>query len=110
MPDLDIVIMQECQSCRFWATSVMSSKGDKAYTVTYRGTVWGNIWHGRGVPKWECNCRGYAFRGHCRHIEVAKDQWCGWHEMSGLAQSEIQKKKNICPKCGGETIHVQVDV
>jgi len=35
---------------------VTGSKGQK-YTVTKRG------------PKWECQCRGFAFRRDCKHVQ-----------------------------------------
>jgi uncharacterized Zn finger protein len=35
---------------------VTGSKGQK-YTVTKRG------------PKWECTCRGFAFRRDCKHVQ-----------------------------------------
>tara|TARA_Y100000310_G_scaffold290473_1_gene317694 strand:- start:2282 stop:2587 length:306 start_codon:yes stop_codon:yes gene_type:complete len=41
---------------------VLSSKGDKSYTVTYRN------------DSYSCSCPGYGFRRKCRHIEGVKAQ------------------------------------
>jgi hypothetical protein len=39
---------------------VVSSKGDKHYTVTYRN------------DSYSCSCPGYGWRRKCRHIESVK--------------------------------------
>ena len=41
---------------------VLSSKGDKHYTVTYRN------------DSYSCSCPGYGWRRKCRHIEGVKLQ------------------------------------
>ena len=41
---------------------VVSSKGDKHYTVTYRN------------DSYSCSCPGYGWRRKCRHIEGVKAQ------------------------------------
>ena len=41
---------------------VVSSKGDKHYTVTYRN------------DSYSCSCPGYGWRRKCRHIESVKVQ------------------------------------
>jgi len=41
---------------------VVSSKGDKHYTVTYRN------------DSYSCSCPGYGWRRKCRHIEGVKVQ------------------------------------
>ncbi len=41
---------------------VVSSKGDKHYTVTYRN------------DSYSCSCPGYGWRRKCRHIEGVKNQ------------------------------------
>jgi len=27
-----------------------------------------------GVPHWSCDCKGYGFHGHCKHIAIATEQ------------------------------------
>jgi len=44
------------------AWQVLSSKGDKSYTVTYRN------------DSYSCSCPGYGWRRKCRHIEGVKSQ------------------------------------
>ncbi len=44
------------------AWQVLSSKGDKSYTVTYRN------------DSYSCSCAGYGWRRKCRHIEGVKSQ------------------------------------
>jgi hypothetical protein len=41
---------------------VKSSKGDKTYTVTCKGDVWG------------CDCVGFQMRKHCRHIGEIREK------------------------------------
>jgi hypothetical protein len=45
----------------FRSFRIPSSKGDE-YTVTKRGEQWG------------CECKGFQFRGACKHIKQAKEQ------------------------------------
>ncbi len=69
-----------------------------------------------------CSCPAYKFskatinfggrmvKPECKHIERAQDEVCGWHEQwdGHPRQTEEQRKKFICPRCGGSTVAIQV--
>lgn len=42
--------------------AVPSSKGDGAYTVTF-------MQNEDGSGSWSCECKGFQYRGACRHVE-----------------------------------------
>lgn len=65
-----------------------------------------------------CECPGYMNHGHCKHQIIAHKSLCRWDSIDGTiyepvgkearyvapdAQSPVQKKKKICPACGGPT-------
>lgn len=49
-----------------------------------------------------CECKGFQFRGNCKHVAQAMSQNCGWdsHYDDGEA------KDGKCPNCGSDTITV----
>ncbi len=109
MPDLDIVMMQQCKSL-----SVTSAKVGE-YFLTGIGLE--RLWPA-------CTCSAYKFCKHgtthfgrqkvpnwCKHIHQYHDNLCAWHEQDGThAQTDEQRKNMLCPKCGGETEWVRVAV
>lgn len=72
-----------------WVVKVPSntSKG-VLYEVTFPPEV---------KPK--CSCEGFAWRGKCSHVNL-EDFECDWVEGMFPAQTEEEKAKNLCPKCG----------
>lgn len=89
MPDLTIEIMQQCAQLGRTSVSVTGSKG-ATYTVT---------------PD-SCTCLGFQYRHYCKHIELAVQQRCSWHELYG----DAIEQDGICPDCGGPTEYVRVAV
>lgn len=62
------------------------------------------------LPPWErtedeivCECPSYEFRGKCRHQREALNLVCNWSALDGKPQLAVEKKKMICPECGGRT-------
>lgn len=65
-------------------------------------TVFCNSW--ASPNEFICECRGYQYRGHCRHQHVAADKLCGWDSESGSEQqSDTERITQTCPRCGGPT-------
>ena len=50
-----------------------------------------------------CTCKGFEFRGHCRHQHEVII--CGWEELVGPEeQDDTQWEDHLCPRCGNDTI------
>ena len=94
MADLSIQYMYQCESHN--RATVIGSKGQKVQLRSFRG-------------RWECECKGYTYRGSCRHITEAKNG-CMWHQqVEGGEPVEVNGEKR-CPECGGPVEVVKVGV
>ena len=85
MPDFVNEPFAYCESVENFVATV----GD--YVVTHGHTPFGECHYG-----WQCTCKGFKFRKYCKHIEIAKQDFCGWDEFvdgDGV-------KHNTCPSCG----------
>jgi hypothetical protein len=72
---------------------VESSEGGRTYTVT-TPTMLGND------AVCDEECKGYMFRGKCRHIQEAIDRAvCFWGGSEG---------ETNCPSCGREAVEIIV--
>ena len=87
MPDLTIVIMQQCKGQRVFNIG--------GYTQT-----------GIGTEQPTCTCKGYKYKKMCKHIGEAQDRLCSYHEQIHGEPEE----DGICPFCGGPTEYVRVGV
>lgn len=115
MFDLELVPMQMCASINGPRTMGVPSDSDPLKTYTVSGLFCERTW-----PK--CTCPGYRFARKkvnfggrmvpelCKHILKAQEMVCGWHQLTGKAQTEEQRKNHICPECGGPTVDVLVGV
>ena len=56
-----------------------------------------------------CGCKGFEFRGNCKHLREAVDSLCSWTTESDLKQSPQQEMMAECPKCGAETVALMQD-
>jgi hypothetical protein len=51
-----------------------------------------------------CDCKGYQFRGSCRHQKEAHLNHCGWNAVEGPEKAtDEQEAEKVCPRCGGPT-------
>lgn len=87
--------------CRTWEgwqpVEVPSSSGEDVYVVLVN--PWGD------TRENICHCKGYSYRGECRHQQEAVLKLCHWHSLrpNALQQTPEQQTQKICPKCGGPT-------
>jgi hypothetical protein len=93
-----------CQQNEFFHKKVEGSKGE-TYHVQY----------GVGIPgpygaNWSCTCKGFEFRGTCKHVKQAESEKCdyGWEAAAGSPITEWPDGK--CPKCGSPAVGVKVAV
>lgn len=90
MTDFNIVIRQQCKDLSKMHVQV----GD--YTVT----------RSHGYEFDHCSCKGYKFRHDCKHLDIALDSLCSWHQEFGIPI----EKDGVCPECNGETEYVRFAV
>lgn len=103
MPDLTIEYSQVCAHDAY-TEKVPSSSGKGSYEVH----VWKNL---DGEIFLKCECRGFEFRGKCKHSEALKSKLCDWDERVGPeTQTPQQEMEAICPRCGSETRVTRVAV
>ena len=107
MPDLSIEYAVTCASNIDWGpVEVESSNGKSAYNVS-----WGrNSDSNDALFGWHCECKGFQYRGTCRHMKQveASGKRCGWN---GTLEPGLSTGINdSCPDCGGETMVFKVAV
>ena len=87
-----------CASCFYWETLVEGSTGN-----TYH-VHWGRN-EDKGGYAWHCTCKGFHYRGECRHIKEIEqnESRCAWNESANpnLKCPVDKNGKATCPKCGG---------
>ena len=98
MPDFTEEVYFHCQTVESFETEVKGSTGK-----TYR--VWVGYCSRPHSAKfdWQCECKGYKFRGTCKHIEKAKVEsgYCGWQQF--IHGGEVVRNGDRvarCPKSG----------
>jgi uncharacterized Zn finger protein len=89
MPDLTLVERQRCAN-KSAADTVTGSKGE-LYNVFVAAT--GN----------SCDCKGFEFRGTCKHVNALMLKLCGWDSSEDEPQTPQQEMMMQCPRCGGDT-------
>ena len=107
MHDLTIVPMQQCKQLSRSVYQIGK------YLVTGMGSE--NSYPHCTCPAYKygkriINFGGFHYPEFCKHIFQVMKERCEWHEISGKAQTGEQRKKMICPECGGETEWVNVGV
>jgi len=74
----------------------------KIYTVTCN-----EMNAGPHVLNWHCTCKGWQYKGKCKHQAIAVGRRCRYGSdiySSGSSESDT------CPRCGGPTEVVRVAV
>jgi hypothetical protein len=108
MSDLTTHVAYTCDTNGFWETEVTGSKGDK-YTVKWSMSTEPRIY---GTHVYSCTCKGFQFRGRCKHIKQVAHQRCGWNPQPdpGLQPDQDKNGSRICPECGGPATAMRVAV
>ena len=58
-----------------------------------------------------CECEGYQYRHQCRHQMEAAVEFCGWTQLDGPEEQDVEQAKNkICPRCERPTKYVMEEV
>jgi hypothetical protein len=100
---MDLVAVQVCRTTDGWSPVQIESGSTKGlhYTVLVNPHV--------PVQEFVCDCKGFEFRGQCKHQHEAANKSCWWPMVLDLKQTDSQRKEKICPQCGGPTKWEMVD-
>jgi hypothetical protein len=101
---MDLQPFAMCRSNIGWQHEIKSSDGKQSYLVTYdRMPPSADYEYG-----FSCDCQAFKFgKGkECKHIKLAKEWFCGWHQQHD-GGSPINGK---CPECNGEITGVMCAV
>ena len=113
MPDFDLVSTWTCASNFYCERHIQGSKGD-LYVVHWGRLPEPRIMETGAQHGWQCTCRGYKFRGTCKHIVEVEEsgERCGWNgAMEPTAQCAHDADGHpVCPDCGGPVRALRVAV
>ncbi len=91
MPDLTIEHYYVCESALEFSCEI---KGSQTYTVRYGYTP-----NGPYQRDWSCDCKGFKYHKVCKHVELAKQNWCGWQQFIHGDNPVERDNGKVCPKC-----------
>jgi len=104
VPDFNIETSWTCATNQYWTTRVTGSQGD-VYTVWWGRLPEARVMETGAQHGWQCECKGYQFRGTCKHIREVDEsgERCGWNaalEPSAECVHDADGEP-CCPECGG---------
>ncbi len=88
MSDLTIQYFWECPDITSFGTFIKGST-----------TYWASFSNGENGGVWNCDCKGFKYRGTCKHIKEAASKKCDWMEFLE-GPPIIVEGNTVCPKCG----------
>lgn len=113
MPDFTLETAWTCATNFYWSTDVEGSKG-AVYTVHWGRLPEARIMETGAQRGWQCECKGYKFRGTCKHIKQveASDLRCGWNATLETSEDCDYSGDGdpYCPDCGGAVRAMRVAV
>lgn len=96
---MSLIMTQRCLSAEPWFVVEVLSQLKEG--VVYKVLV---PYPDDPIDELTCECPGFVFRGACRHQDEVFETLCRWTSVEGPeAQTVDQRRKHICPRCGGET-------
>lgn len=103
---MDLTPVQVCRTLDGWSPVQIASGSTKGlhYTVLVNPYV--------TVREFVCDCKGFEFRGQCKHQRQALLHVCWWPKVirdPQPEQTDVQRRNKECPQCGGETKWEMVD-
>jgi hypothetical protein len=62
------------------------------------------------AEEYVCGCPAFRYRGYCKHQQMAWYDRCLWTEEEDghEEQTQEQKDKLICPRCGQKTLKDEI--
>jgi len=108
MGDLTELHTFTCKQNTEFKTAVIGSKNDE-YEVSLS-----KVNEGEYQYNWHCSCKGFQYRGKCKHIVAADKEKCHWGEgafAGEMREPEVTDSgEKICPECKGPVEPVVVMV
>lgn len=79
---------------------IPSSVGDGTYYTVIARTIYNDP---------VCECKGYEFRGTCKHIAMVEEAMCDYHRPP--TQGDLADENNLgrCPICRNKLILFELD-
>jgi hypothetical protein len=101
MADLTTMTGVTCQTNIEWETLVGK------HTVNF-GKLFGRDFRlQQTINGYTCTCKGFTFRGVCKHVEQVRSQRCGWNPG---ADPGLRPEGDTCPDCGAPLVAMSVGV